>query len=102
MDRSRLTLKEWSLGAVIRLMPDAQKTRFLSCVDGISPRVAPAPGRSVEDRRRLNISEARTVPVRTEAVSRSTSSHCAAISFSSGRSAMNGASASHSDADPKA
>ena len=37
--------------------------------------------------RRLSINEALTVPVRTEAASRSTSSHCAVISFSSGRPA---------------
>ena len=48
------------------------------------------------------MSEALTVPVRTEAVSRSTSSQCVVTSFSSGRPAMNGASAGQSEAGPKA
>ena len=48
------------------------------------------------------MSDALTTPVRTDAVSLSTSSQCAAIILSSGRLAMNGASAGHPVAGSKA
>jgi hypothetical protein len=48
------------------------------------------------------MSEALTRPVRTDAASRSMSSHCAAMSFASTAPAMNGSSAGQVDAAPKA
>ncbi len=52
-------------------------------------------------RQELLSQKALTVPVRTEAAKRSTSSQCAVIRRSSGRPAMNGASAGQFEAGPK-